>query len=227
MAEELRLAYHQQLNEIESKVIHLFAFVAEGLAAATDALLSGDREMVKLLTEREAIIDTVYLDVEALVNDQFARQAPVATDMRFLLSVLRIVPELERSHDLVEHIARRGAQGLHDDLSPRTRGLIEQMGLVGAEMWRRTAEAFSERDPTALLHLIERDDKMDELHRAVTAELASGRMSLPVAMEMTLVARFFERLGDHAVNISRRVVYLAGAANPRPTTAPSDERSVR
>ena len=57
---------------------------------------------------------------------------------------------------------------------------------------------------------MERDDEMDELHSSLLAELASGQMALPVAMEMTLVARFYERLGDHAVNIARRVVYLAG-----------------
>ena len=58
--------------------------------------------------------------------------------------------------------------------------------------------------------LDERDDDMDGLHSALMAELASGKMSLPVAMEMTLVARYYERLGDHAVNIARRVVFLAG-----------------
>ena len=102
------MAYHQRLEEIEGKVIQLFALVAEGLAAATDALLSGDREVARLLMEREVLIDTLYVDVEELVNSQMALQAPVAKDLRFLLSVLRIVPELERSHDLVEHIARAG-----------------------------------------------------------------------------------------------------------------------
>ncbi len=224
MAEELRVAYHRRLEEIEGKVIQLFALVAEGLAAATGALLSGDREVAKLLMEREALIDTLYIDVEDLVNSQMALQAPVARDLRFLLSVLRIVPELERSHDLVEHIARRGAQGLQEELTPRTRGLIEQMGSVGTDMWRCTAEAFAERDPVAASHLAERDDEMDELHSALTAELASGHTALPVAMEMALVARFFERLGDHAVNIARRVMYLAGPAVPPAAAAPGQLR---
>lgn len=214
MAEELRLAYHRQLAEIEVKVIQLFALVAEGLAAATDALLSADSDVVDLLMARETVIDALYKEVEDLVNRQLALQAPVARDLRFLISALRIVPELERSHDLVEHIARRGAHGLRDELSPRTRGLVERMGTVGSTMWRLTADAFYERDGTAAAHLAELDDQMDELHSALTAELASGRMALPVAMDMTLVARFYERLGDHAVNIARRVVYLAGPPGP-------------
>jgi phosphate transport system protein len=207
---ELRLRYHQQLELIENKVIQLFALVADGLGAATDAILTGDRETHQVLHEREALVDNLYRDAEELVNEQLALQAPVAGDLRFLLSVLRIVPELERSHDLVEHIARRAGQGLEEELTPRARGLIGRMGRLGSEMWREAADAWYERNAAAALDVAARDDEMDELHAALTAELGAGRISLPVAMDMALVARFYERLGDHAVNISRRVVYLTG-----------------
>jgi phosphate transport system protein len=202
------------LETIEGKVIQLFALVAEDLAGATHALLSGDNEVVKVLAERELLIDALYPEIEDLVNQQMALQAPVATDLRFLLSVLRIVPELERSHDLVVHIARRANHILSDDLSPRSRGLVDRMGNLGTEMWRHAADSWYQRDGSAAALLDERDDEMDELHATLIAELASGRMALPVTMEMTLVARFYERLGDHAVNIARRVIYLAGTKNP-------------
>jgi phosphate transport system protein len=208
--EELRIAYHRQLEEINGKVIQLFALVGEGLAAATEALLSGDREMAMALMQRDDLIDSLYRHVEGLVNHELALQAPLARDLRFLLSTLRVVPELERSHDLVEHIARRGIRGLRDDLTPRTRGLIEQMGKVGVEMWRAAADSWFERNAEAYSLIKLRDDEMDELHTNLTAELASGGTSLPVAMDMALVARFYERLGDHAVNIAHRVRFLAG-----------------
>jgi phosphate transport system protein len=195
---------------IEGKVIQLFALVAEGLVAATEALLAGDTEVARLLIERENLIDSLYLEAEQLVNTQLALEAPVAGDLRFLLSVLRIVPELERSHDLVEHIARRAGHGLREELSPRARGLVEQLGAAAAEMWRQAADCWYERDGQAGARLADQDEEVDELHAALTAELGSGRMSLPVAMDMALVARFYERLGDHAVNIARRVEYLAG-----------------
>jgi phosphate transport system protein len=134
----------------------------------------------------------------------------VAADLRLLLSVLRIVPELERSHDLVVHIAEHATHFLSDDLSPRARGLVQRMGDVSGDMWNQATNAWYQRDPAAAEALEERDDDLDSLHSALTAELAAGRMSLPVTMDMTLVARYYERLGDHAVNIARRVVYLAG-----------------
>ena len=82
-------------------------------------------------------------------------------------------------------------------------------------MWRQAADSWYQRDSSAAAVLAERDDELDELQSSMTAELASGRMSLPVTMEMTLVGRFYERLGDHAVNIARRVVYLAGSHPPQ------------
>jgi phosphate transport system protein len=209
-SDELRQQYHRHLQEINGKVVQLFALVGEGLAGATAAILAGDRELARALMERDDLIDSLYHDVERLVNQEMALQAPLATDLRFMLSVLRIVPELERSHDLVEHIARRAVRGLRDDLTPRTRGLIEQMGEVGVEMWRDAADAWFEHDADAYVHVRDRDDEMDELHTNLMSELASGKTSLPVALDMALVARFYERLGDHAVNITHRVQYLAG-----------------
>jgi phosphate transport system protein len=208
---ENRQEFQRELETIEAKVIELFAMVAEDLPGATNALLTGNNDVIQVLTEREMAIDALYLEVEDLTNREILLQAPVASDLRFLLSVLRIVPELERSHDLVMQIASRANHILSGDLSPRSRGLVERMGDLVSDMWRQAADSWYQRDRSAAAALDERDDEMDELYTSLIAELASGRMALPVTMEMTLVARFYERLGDHAVNIARRVVYLAGS----------------
>jgi phosphate transport system protein len=76
-------------------------------------------------------------------------------------------------------------------------------------MWRDAADAYAERDALAGDRLNEDDDELDELHVSLTAELVSGKLSVPVALEMALVARFYERLGDHAVNIAQRIRYMA------------------
>jgi phosphate transport system protein len=213
---EQRQEFDNELDAIESKVIELFAMVAEGLPMATQALLNGDIEAFAKLAERDRAIDALYLEVEGLANREILLQAPVASDLRFLLSVLRIVPELERSHDLVVHICASAGHILSGDLTPRARGLVGRMGELAAGMWRQAADAWYERDREAAAVLAERDEGMDELHASLTAELAAGQMGVPVSMEMALVARDYERLGAHAVNIARRVVYLAGTAPRRP-----------
>jgi phosphate transport system protein len=207
-----REEFDRELEAIEAKVIELFGMVAEDLPVATQALLTGSREAVQVLAEREQAIDALYLEIEGLANQLILLQSPAAIDLRFLLSVLRIVPELERSHDLVVQIAGTGSHLLDADLAPRVRGLIERMGELASSMWRQAADSWYQRDKSVAAVLDERDDEMDELHVSLTAELASGQMTLPVTMEMTLVARYYERLGDHAVNIARRVTYLAGSA---------------
>jgi phosphate transport system protein len=213
---EHRQEFDNELEAIEGKVIELFAMVAEGLPTATQALLNGDAEAYPLLAARDQVIDALYLEVEGLANREILLQAPVASDLRFLLSVLRIVPELERSHDLMVHIAAAASHFLGDDLTARAKGLVERMGDLATDMWRKAADAWYQRDRAAAQSLAGRDEEMDELHSSLTAELASGQMAVPVAMEMALVARDYERLGAHAVNIARRVVYLAGTAPHKP-----------
>ena len=208
-----RQAFHHELEAIEAQVIDLFGMVAEDLPVATDALLNGNSEAVQTLVERDRAIDELYPRIEDLVDRELVLQQPLASDLRFLVSVLRVVPELERSHDLVVNIAYRASHILSEDLSPRSRGLIGQMGSLASDMWRQAVDCWRQRDRSAAEMLDQRDDEMDELYASLLAELASGRMTLPVAMELTLAARFYERLGDHAVNIARRVVYLAGSVH--------------
>ena len=218
---ENREEFQRDLERIEAKVIELFAMVAEDMPRATDALLSGDNDALAVLIEREQIIDALWPEIEELVNREIVLQAPVAADLRYLLSVLRIVPVLERAHDLVISIGSRANHSLGEELTPRSRVLVERMSELASAMWRQAADAWYQRDKTVASSLSERDEEMDELHSSLTAELASGQMSVQVAMEMALVARDYERLGAHAVNIARRVVYLAGSGaipNPGPTT---------
>ena len=207
-----RQEFDRELSDIEARVIELFTMVVEDLPKATDILLSGTAEKVRALAERDRVIDALYPEIEDLVDREILLQQPVAGDLRLLVSVLRVVPELERSHDLVVEVARRASHILSDDLTSRTRALVEQMGTLASEMWREAVDCWCERDRSAAVALSERDNEMNELYASLVAEIASGRMTVPVTMEMTLVARFYQRLADHAFNIARRVVYLAGRA---------------
>ena len=213
---ENREEFQRDLERIEAKVIELFAMVAEDMPLATDALLTGDNDALAVLIEREQIIDALWPEIEELVNREIVLQAPVAVDLRYLLSVLRIVPVLERAHDLGISIGSRANHSLGEELTPRSRVIVERMSELASAMWRQAADAWYQRDKTVASSLSERDEEMDELHSSLTAELASGQMSVQVAMEMALVARDYERLGAHAVNIARRVVYLAGSTPESP-----------
>jgi phosphate transport system protein len=209
---EQRQEFQRELEAIEAKVTGLFAMVAEDLPGATFALLSDNDEGLGVLAEREQMIDALYREIDDLASREILLQAPVASDLRFLLSVVRVVPELERSHDLVVQIASRAGHGVGEELSPGSRRLVEQMGDLAWRMWRQAGDSWRHRDRSVALALGERHGQMTELHASLIAELASGRMTLPVAMEMTLVARCYQRLGDHAVNLARRVIDLAGSA---------------
>jgi len=194
------------VDAIDQQVLRLFAMVSEGLVRATEAFLTVDRDSARLLLAGERSIDTLHASTEELVEHELERNLCWSdAEVRHLVSVLRIVPELERSGDLVEHIAMRTPQGLAREITPQARGLIAEMSRIGAEMWRDAANAYADRDPLAADRLRARDDELDDLHVQLSQELADSDTSIPVAIEMGLIARFYERLGDHAVNVARRV----------------------
>jgi phosphate transport system protein len=201
--------------DIDEHVLRLFNMVAEGLTAATTAFLDGDREMARTLIAGDQSIDSLQDVTEELLYAELDRAlAHSDREVRSLVAALQIVPELERSGDLVEHIALRTQQGLAAEISPLARALIGQMGRIGVEMWRAAAVAYEDRDGTAADALRQRDDELDDLHVQLSVELAASGTSVPVAIEMGLVARFYERLGDHAVNVARRVSRLITALEP-------------
>jgi phosphate transport system protein len=207
---EPRQEFERELEIIEGKVIQLFAMVGEDLNEATRALLAGDGGVFTILLERDQEIDALYLEVEELVQREILLQAPVASDLRFLLSVLRITPELERSHDLIVQIVAAAANAPARALSPAGQVMLTRMGQLAAEMWGQTSDCWYQRDRSTAARLSIEDQEMDDLHARLHAELAAGGLPVPAIMDLTLVTRFYERLGAHAVNVSRRVIYLAG-----------------
>lgn len=205
----LRVGYHRELDAIDQKVVRLFALVSEAVAAANEALLGDDTDALAVVRAGERTIDALMLELETDIERLMLLQAPVAGELRYALALIRIVPELERSGDLAEHIAKRAGTGLAAQLTPTARGMLERMGTVTAQIWRSAADAFADRDPTAGDALEAADDELDDLHTALTTELLSGHATPALAADATLVARFYERLGDHAVHIAVRVARAA------------------
>src|SRR6516164_7313112 len=208
---EQRQAFQRELDALDAKVIELFALVAAELARAALTLPNGNNEVLEILAEHGLVIGLLGPEIERQVKTAILLQAPVASDLRFLLCVLRILPELERSHHLVVQLASKANHIRSEDLSPRGRDLVGRMGNLASDMFRRTADSWYLRDPSAAAVLAERDNEMHELHASLIDELSSGRMALAMTIEVTLLAPLYERLSDHAVNIADQVIYIAGS----------------
>lgn len=196
-------------DRIEAEVCRLFALVREALAGATDALLTQDREAARRLVAADQAIDDLSSEVSEMVRTLLSQPDLARGDLPYLVAVIQILPELERSADLAEHIAQRAGQSLGRDMTPQTRGIVQRMAEVGLEMWAMVAEAYVVRSAEAADELDEADEEIDVLHNRLTGEVAKGGMPVAVASEVTLIARFYERLGDHAVNLGRRIARLA------------------
>ena len=200
------------LPELRPQTVRVFALVGEAIAEATHALLASDRELAKRVVEHDIIIDELVDEIVESAETQLLENPTLDLATRqALLTLLRVLPEVERNGDLAEHIARRAARGLGTEMSPRSRGLIERMGEVASTIWREATDVIidGKREATGAIEDI--DDELDDLHVSLTAELTSGSMALPVAVELALLARFYERFGDHCVNLARRQVGRDGA----------------
>jgi len=210
MGDELRTDYHRQLEEIDTALARMIVLVEEAIAAASTAVLSSDDEAADVVAQRRAEISQLHSFLETLVVSQLVLQAPVAGELRFLIAVLRIVPEVELTAALAGDIGRRGSMHIGNELPARVRGLVSELFVRVQEMWRVAAEAYHDRTSGVLGRLQADDEEVDELHASLMAELASGVLRAPVLVEMALVARFLERLGVHAVEVGRWVETFSG-----------------
>jgi phosphate transport system protein len=200
-------------SAIDRRVGQLFALVTEALAGATQALLRGEVALGSAVIEGDRLIDELTSDVEQTVWDQIDSGSPSADQLRRLIGILLILPELERSADLAEHIAQRAVFNLGAEMSPLSRGIVQRMTEVALEMWKAAADAFGAQI-SPVINLDEDYEEIDILHERLTGEVARGTMPTAVAAQVTLLARFYERLGDHAVNLASRIASL-----PPPATA--------
>jgi phosphate transport system protein len=196
------------IDAIDRKVIQLFALVSEALARATHALLGGEALLGQAVVDGDQDVDDLTAEVELLVWEELKQRPVQGDELRYMVAMLLIIPELERSADLAEHIAQRAVDHLGTEMSARSRGIIQLMTEVANEMWQEAADAFGERSRVSD-RLVKADEEMDIFHERLTREVANEEMPAAIAAQVTLLARFYERLGDHAVNLARRIELLA------------------
>ena len=200
-------------TDAEQQVLHLFARVTEALARATCALLSADVDLGRSVVQDDQVIDEQVLSIDDALWRELDALIGASAEIRRLVRLLFALSELERSADLAEHIAQRAVSGLGGEMTPVSRGIVQRMSEAAFDMWRAAAEVYASGG-SGTVDLDETDEELDILHDRLTAEVATGSMLPPVAAQVTLLARFYERLGDHAVNLSRR---LGPSKTPRDT----------
>lgn len=206
---ELRVQYHQRLHDIDAAVRQMISLVEQDILNAGAAFLHADANAADAVEANDGVIEDSYEQVEQLVINQFARQAPVAGELRFLLTVFRILPELVSAHRQAAQLARRGLTGLAGELPDRVRCLISELIDAATEMWRQVGAVYLSGSAEIADDTEADDDKLDELHASLSAELASADLRTPIVLEMGLIARLLERLGDHAVEIARQIEALS------------------
>ncbi len=202
---------------MDDAVLVLFALVVESVARATVSLLDQDVELANQVIADDRGIDERCEELSGLVKERLSAAGLSPEELENLVAVLQIVPELERSADLAEHIAQRAARSLGGNLSARSRGLIQRMNDVAVRMWQVAGTAYRQRSRDAHFGLRDADDELDELAADLVSDGVAAGADPEVAVELALIARFYERLGDHAVNLARRVDVMAA---PRRLGAP-------
>ncbi|MEO6571078.1 MAG: phosphate signaling complex protein PhoU [Ilumatobacteraceae bacterium] len=209
---DYRTEFHHELDDIRNEIARLGASVIELIPRVTDILLQQDLEGAEYVLRADPEIDERALDIEERALRQLALQAPVAGDLRNLAAALKLAPEIERSADLCCNICKAARRMYGHDLDPKLRGIIQRMSDQAHQEYKKVVEAYLALDEVGAAALVDMDEYLDDLHRQLIQQIfeshAAGTIDLQVAVQLAMVARFYERLGDHAVNISQRVLYI-------------------
>ena len=216
--EELRSTFHKEIEEIRQDVLTLGKSVIEAIPRATAVLLNSDLEGADYLLQADDEIDARAIDIEEKCFQELALQSPVAGDLRLLVSMIKIAGELERSADLAVNICKASRRMYGHEIDPTLRDLIAKMSEQAQQLFVSTMEAFNDNDAAKAAAIDDMDSFLDGLHRRFISEIfeihASKEIDLQVAVQLAMVARFYERIGDHAVNVSERTRFIVTGWKP-------------
>jgi phosphate transport system protein len=198
--------FQHDLDSAESKVAALFGEVIDALSAANQAVAAGDPAVASELRARQVLIGDTTTHLEQTLQVYLARFAPMARDLRLVLTLLRLAPQLERSVELAGHVAERA--GLVGTLPASLQPFLIQMGDTALTMWQQVAIAWASRDESAADRLEQIDDRLDDLTQELGRQAGEEQLPAAVGMQLNLLIRFYERLGDHAVHVADRIRWL-------------------
>jgi phosphate transport system protein len=217
----MRDLYQEQLTGLADALADMCGQAALAMEHATRALLQADLHLAEQVIADDVRIDDLRVAAEEKAFGLLALQSPVATDLRVVIAAIHGAGDIERMGDLALHVAqaarRRHPQSvLPDDVVP----YFTEMGKIAIALARKAGDVIRSRDVEAAATLESDDDAMDDLHRHLFSVLMGPNWSHGVgpAVDITLLGRFYERYADHAVTVSRRVVYVVTGRMPGPLT---------
>ncbi len=225
----MRDLYNDQLDSIIDELVAMTGAVRDAVRESTVALLSARADAAESVISGDRSIDVTRELVEDRAMQVLATQQPVAGDLRMLIAALRMVADLERMGDLCVHIAKVARMRIPEIAVPETaRPTIARMAEVAEQMVASASRIIAERDVEAALELEDEDDEMDQLRRLLFRILLSDEWAYGVepAIDIALLGRYYERIGDHAVSMGRRVVYLVTGEHPATSSGASVARSI-
>jgi phosphate transport system protein len=207
----MRAEYRAELNEVSQLLVAMAEEVRGMMRRATSALLTADAGMADGVVTGDQAVDSLHREVEEKVLELLARQAPVASDLRLMITALHIGSDLERMGDLAKHVAktalrRHPAVAVPAELA----AVIRRMGEVADRMAGKISEVLAHPEPTRAAELDADDDSMDELHRGLFVLFlgAAWQHGVESAVDGALLGRFYERFADHSVNAAHHIYYL-------------------
>jgi phosphate transport system protein len=207
----MREQFRTDLGEISRSLVTMSEAVRASMHRATDALLNAEQTDAEEVIATDAEIDALYRIIEDRVYEVLARQAPVASDLRLVITTLHAAADLERMGDLAEHVAkitlrRHPASAV----APPVAAIFKNMGDVADGIADKITQALSARDAHMAAQLERDDDAMDDLHSSLFTVMFGPDWTAGVeaAVDTALLGRYYERYADHAVNVGRHVVFL-------------------
>ncbi len=220
----MRTAYHEQLDTLTAQLGEMCGLAGVAMERATQALLQADLALAEQVISDHEQINAMSLRAEEAAFVLLALQAPVAGDLRAIVSSIQIVADVDRMGALALHVAKI-ARRRHPQhaLPEEVNGYFAEMGRVAVELGSAVQEVVVTRDPEKAARLREEDDAMDDLHRHLFSVLMDRewKHGVEAAVDVTLLGRFFERFADHAVEIGRRVIFQATGKLPDEDGLPS------
>jgi phosphate transport system protein len=213
----MRENYREQLDDILADLVQMCQTVSGAVRNATTALLEADLQTAELVISEDQAIDAKQREVEGRAFSLLARQAPVAGELRTVVTTLRMVTELERMGDLAAHVAKIARLRYPEVAVPGSlRANFVRMGDVAEKMVVTAGQTLNDRNIQVAQELRARDEEMDELRRSQFRLLLSDEWDAGVeaAVDVALLGRYYERIADHAASMGRRVIYVVTGQFP-------------